>query len=243
MPRLELEAAFRRDGVLLLRRFFDLGAVRRLRDALDRYRREKLPSLPDADYTLEPDGKTVRNLWRLERHDAFFREFAESGPLADFVAPLVAGAPTVMGVESFDKPARVGTAVPPHQDNAYFCLEPPDVLTAWIPVDEATLANGAVQYLPGSHRKLLPHVPSGVKGNSFALADAPELDWDAAFIGAVSPGDVLIHHGQTVHRSGPNTSGRPRTSLAIVYRGAHTRTDQRLKKAYEAALSITPQNG
>ena len=83
--------------------------------------------------------------------------------LVDLVAPLVNGPLAVMAVESFNKPARVGSPVPPHQDNAYFCQEPADVLTVWIALDPATQENGAVEYFLGSHHELWPHKPSGSK--------------------------------------------------------------------------------
>ena len=52
---------------------------------------------------------------------------------------MVHGEPVSMGVETFNKPAKVGSGVPPHQDNAYFCLTPPDALTIWIALDAATM--------------------------------------------------------------------------------------------------------
>jgi len=70
---------------------------------------------------------------------------------------MVNGQLAVMAVEPFDKPARVGAPVPPHQDNAYICQQPADVLSVWITLDPANEANGAVEYFLGSHHELRPH--------------------------------------------------------------------------------------
>jgi len=105
----------------------------------------------------------------------------------------------------------------------------------WIALDAATEENGAVEYLLGSHHELRPHKPSGVKGNSMGLAEEPVAGQFPLFLGTVEAGDALIHHCQTIHRSEPNRSAHPRLSLVVVYRGAHTRTDEALQAIYRGA--------
>ena len=228
---------YRREGVLRCRGVFDAADLAEIRQAFDAYQSGGLARFPESDYTLEPDGKSIRNFWRMHDHDPFFRELAERPALVELVAPLLNGPLVVMAVESFNKSARVGSPVPPHQDNAYFCQQPADVLTVWIALDPATDENGAVEYFLGSHHELWPHVPSGVKGNSMGLVESPALSQFPVFLGSVEAGDVLIHHCQTIHRSQPNRSDRPRLSLVIVYRGAHTRTDESLQAVYRAAAA------
>jgi phytanoyl-CoA hydroxylase len=232
---------FRRDGVIVVPSLLTSDELIEVRDRITRYQTEQLPTLPKGDYTLEPDGHTVRNLWRMEQHDPFFLAMASRRSFLELVAPLVNGVPVLMGIETFNKPARVGSAVPPHQDNAYFCQTPPDVLTVWIAIDPATSENGAVEYLRGSHLALRPHTPSGVRGNSFGIVKAP-IDEFSRFLGEIKPGDALIHHSQTVHFSAANHSNQPRLSLIFVYRGQHTTTDTQLKEAYAKAASLTPSN-
>lgn len=233
---------YRRDGVVRCRSLLSSAELGELRQEIIRYQQEVLTTLPDADYTLEADGATVRNFWRMEQHDPFFQSLGKRPKLLQVVSPLVNGEPVLVGVETFNKPARVGSAVPAHQDNAYFCQSPPDVLTVWISIDPATVENGAVEYLLGSHHNLRPHAPSGVKGNSFGLAGPPEPHEFKAFLGTVEPGDALIHHCQTIHQSRPNLSDRSRMSLILVYRGRHTCTNENLREEYRRALALTPQN-
>jgi ectoine hydroxylase-related dioxygenase (phytanoyl-CoA dioxygenase family) len=159
------------------------------------------------------------------------------------VRTLVRGEPVLMAVETFNKPARVGSGVPPHQDNAYFCQAPPDVLTIWVAVDAVTEANGPVFYLKGSHRGgTRPHRPSGVAGNSMGLANMPHHDDGDVFRGTLEPGDALIHHCETVHWSGPNQTDDPRCGLLMVFRGAHTADDPKLKGAYAGARATSANN-
>src|SRR5262245_42268518 len=128
----ELMQAYTRDGFVPVPQFFDRGLLQEVRDQLDRYQREVAPSVPEGDRVYESDGKSFRNLWRLEQHDRFFRELAERNEIRATIGALVRGDPVLMAVETFNKPPKVGSGVPPHQDNAYFCQKPPDALTVWV---------------------------------------------------------------------------------------------------------------
>lgn len=241
MTPVQLLTDYERDGVILIRGFLSADEVTVVRTELDRYMRDDLASRPLDARTLEKDGKTVRNLWRLEQHDDFFRALGEREDIKANIAPLVHGEPVLCGVETFNKPARVGSGVPYHQDNAYFCQTPPDMLTIWIAMDPVTLANGPVYYVRGSQKGgMLPTKPSGVKGNSIGLAEAPDVPLEEQFCGLLEAGDALIHQCETIHHSAPNTSDFPRLGLLLVYRGKHTHTDPTLKAAYTAAATANP---
>lgn len=232
---------YRRDGVVRLRQLFSPEMVAEVRAELDRYMREDLASKPKDARTLEPDGRTVRNLWRLEQHNDYFRELGQRESITSLVAELVNGDPVLAGVETFNKPARVGTGVPYHQDNAYFCRTPPDMLTVWIAIDAVTVDNGAIYFVKGSHRNgLLPSTPSGVTGNSVGLAEPPSVPRSEQFCATLDPGDATIHHCEVIHHSAPNETDCSRLGLLLVYRGAHTQINAELQEVYDAARTATP---
>lgn len=232
---------YERDGVVLIREFLAASEVADVREEIDRYMRENLDSRPADAATREADGRTVRNLWRLEQHNPYLREIADRTGILKLIAPLVNGEPILAGVETFNKPARVGSGVPYHQDNAYFCRMPPDMLTVWIAIDAVTEANGPVFFVKGSHRVgVLPTRPSGVRGNSIGMKEPSAVPLTDQFCGLLNPGDATIHHCNTIHHSARNTTDEPRLGLLLVYRGKHTQTDPDLKAAYTVASSLTP---
>lgn len=236
-----LTAAYERDGVVRITRFLTPEEVTAVRAELDRYIRDDLASKPPNARTLENDEKTVRNLWRLEEHNMFFRTLGEREDIKALIAPLVHGDPVLCAVETFNKPARIGSGVPCHQDNAYFCQTPPDMLTVWIAIDAVTEANGPVFFVEGSHKGgMLRTKPSGVRGNSIGMAEPPDVPLGEQFCGLLEPGDATVHHCETIHHSAPNTTEHSRLGLLLVYRGSHTQTDPRLKEAYTAAVTTTP---
>ncbi|MCG8598589.1 MAG: phytanoyl-CoA dioxygenase family protein [Verrucomicrobiales bacterium] len=229
---------YREDGVIRVRGLFETSEVEAFRRELERFIREDLPGLPADACTYEEDGTTVRNLWRLEVHHPEFAQSVLRDDLVGLVGKLVNGTPQLAAVETFNKAARVGSAVPWHQDNAYFCRRPADMLTVWIALDPVTEMNGPVFYIKGSHREgMQATVPSGVAGNSMGLRDLPAVPVEEQFKGLLNPGDALIHHCETLHRSEPNRSDQSRLGLLLVYRGTHTEVDPVLREAYQNANS------
>lgn len=226
-------------GVVLIREFLSSDEVSGIREELDRYIREDLSDRPDDAATREADGEQVRNLWRLEKYNPELREFAEKKDVLKLVGKLVNGEPVLAAIETFNKPAKVGSGVPPHQDTAYFCRTPADMLTVWIALDPVTSENGPVTsengpvtYVKGSHTSgVLATKPSGVKGNSIGLADSVEATEENEWRGLLRPGDATIHY------SAPNTTDKARLGFLMVYRGGHTEVDPMLQKTYHAAAS------
>lgn len=237
----QLLSDYERDGVVRIPQFLSAAEVAAIRAELARYIRDDLATLPKDAATFEADDKTVRNLWRLEKHNAMLRALGEREDIRALVAPLVHGEPLLIAVETFNKPARIGSGVPYHQDNAYFCQTPPDVLTIWIAIDAVTQANGPVFFVKGSHKLgALPTKPSGVRGNSIGMAEPSTVPLEEQFCGLLAPGDATIHHSNTIHHSAPNTTDHSRLGLLLVYRGAHTQTDPQLKATYAVAATATP---
>lgn len=229
------------DGCVRVRGFFSPEEITAIKGELDRYIRDVLPKVAEGDRTFEADGKNVRNLWRLERYDPYFKELGNRPAILEKVSSILNGEAELVAVETFNKPSKVGSGVPHHQDNAYFCREPADMLTIWVAVDAATMENGPIYYVKGSHKEgMLTHVASGVKGNSMFIKDPPKVDASREFCGTLNPGDALIHHCETIHYSARNESPKSRCGLLFVYRGKHTGTNADLKAAYQAANAPKP---
>ncbi len=241
IDREQIVEDYQRDGVVRIRKFFPVELVEEIRAELDRYICNDLATKPADARTLEADGETIRNLWRLEQHNAFFRKLGKRPEIVDLISLFVQSEAVLQGVETFNKPAKIGSGVPCHQDNAYFCQSPPDMLTVWIAIDSVTVDNGAVYFIRGSHRAgTLPTKRSGVTGNSIGLAEQPTVPKSEQFCATLEPGDATIHHCNVIHHSDPNQTDQARLGLLLVYRGSHTKTDPLLHLAYNEAVKSTP---
>lgn len=50
------------------------------------------------------------------------------------------------------KQPEIGGAVPPHQDSTFLYTNPPSAVGFWYALEDATLENGCLSFLPGSHK-------------------------------------------------------------------------------------------
>jgi len=113
-----------------------------------------------------------------------------------------------------------------HQDSTYWELEPPAVATAWLALTPSTVANGALQVLPRSHRPpLMEHHQACRPGNLLTLGQeiAEPIDEARAVTLELGPGQLSLHDARLAHASAPNRSESRRIGFAIRYAAAHVR--------------------
>ena len=179
------------------------------------------PAVPEDHLMRSPDGGHIRVGLHLCHLSSLFRTLAIDPAVMDMIGRLFGEEPAALTSLVFNKPPRIGEELLAHQDLAYYpYLGADDLITCWIALDDVDLANGAVQYLPGTHRTPIAHERTGQQQ---ALAINPaSLDDDNAVSVALTSGEAVAHHGLTVHRSAPNTSSRPRLGAAILYIRAST---------------------
>lgn len=118
----------------------------------------------------------------------------------------------------FCKPARHGGVVSWHQDYSYWTrTQPLAHLTCWIGLDDATVENGCLQYIPGSHHwDLLPI--TGLAGEMDAIRKVLTEEQVAAFKPVaieLKKGECAFHHPRMIHGSSENRTERPRRATVI----------------------------
>lgn len=134
------------------------------------------------------------------------------------------------GDHAIFKPARSGAPTPWHQDEAYW--DPStnyNSLSFWMPLQEATLENGCMQFIPGSHnQEIVPHRSIGGDTRVHGLEIVEDVDTSQAVACPVPAGGVTIHGSRTMHGTGANTSDVPRRALILGFGAPSTpRTDGR----------------
>lgn len=134
------------------------------------------------------------------------------------VAKQLLGPETTMGGDhAILKPARIGSETPWHQDEAYWDEATlAEGISIWIPLQEATVENGCMWFLPGSHR--LPVGPHHTLNNDpriHALEYEEVVDMSQAVACPIPAGGTTIHHCRTLHYTGPNRSDGDRRALIL----------------------------
>ena len=90
-------------------------------------------------------------------------------------------------------------------------------MSAWIAVDEVNKDNGCMRIIPGSHKKLYPHVPNPkyIPGSDFfdKAVDPLIIDEKKAIDIELKPGEFFLFSESILHSSAPNLSERRRFGL------------------------------
>ena len=126
-----------------------------------------------------------------------------------------------LGEHMIYKPAGRGAATPWHQDQAY---HDPHLkfrgINFWMPLDDATVDSGCLQFVPGSHKlDVLPHHSINHDPRIHGLeVDNPDAWRDKAVSCPIPAGGATIHACYLLHYAAANTSDRPRRAYTLTFR-------------------------
>jgi len=134
------------------------------------------------------------------------------------------------GDHAIFKPAGVGAPTPWHQDEAYW--DPnynARALSVWMPLQEATVENGCMTFMPGSHKQeIVPHQSIGGDTRVHGLEMIDPADVSKAVACPLPPGGATFHNSRTMHFTGANRSAVPRRAYILGFSAPATpRTDGR----------------
>ena len=158
----------------------------------------------------------IRKINRCAECDEVFLALATNSRILDIVESLIGPDIKLFGSQCFMKPPG-GIEKPYHQDSAYFSIEPRDLVTCWTALDDATIANGCLWVIPGSHRiGLLDHDQPWNVGDRVDMQVRDEqIDYSREVPNELKAGNCSFHHSMLLHRSGPNKTQTSRTRRGL----------------------------
>lgn len=169
----------------------------------------------------------VVNIWEAE---TAFQRHLYNPQITQMVAQLMnADTVRVWHDQVQYKPPQVGGPSYWHQDHPYWpVIQPADLVSAWVALEDATVENGCMSMVRRSHT--WGRYKDGTIGTSETdYSPAP----DSAFLPSgekiemvpceVPAGGVVFHHCLTWHGAPPNRSQRGRPAIAVHYMPGYTR--------------------
>lgn len=155
-----------------------------------------------------------------------FRDISLSPRNAAIAQSLGFQDPRVLQSMVICKQPEIGGRVPPHQDSTFLYTNPPSAVGFWYALEDATIKNGCLSFAKGSHKctpvkQRFVRLKSG-KGTGFEDVDTaqypadikpvverPSVD-DDYNVGEVKAGTLVLIHGNILHKSEKNLSGKSR---------------------------------
>lgn len=216
--------SYQRNGFIQFKNFFSADEMDRLRSIID----NAIASHRDRILGAEGGGRTssdyervfnqMVNLW-VDNPGA--KAFAFSEPLAEAARRLSSAAQVRIYHDHamVKPPGQQSKETNWHQDAPYWPMEPVGSLSAWIAVDDVTVDNGCLHFVPGSHKYgKLEAIKLGVEGESIVdkmRAQGHDVAEPVAM--EMQAGGVTFHHGCNFHYAGANRTGHPRRAFAVIF--------------------------
>ncbi len=212
----------------LAREFFAAGKLTRLYDEFDFEQRlvhlnREAPDLP-------------AKIWNAHVLPSFF-DLMRTERLLDIMESICG--PEIIASSVYrlrpKVPSNNRSAVPWHQDSGYFepYCDTAMVVTCWLPLVDATEANGCLWVRPRQHTdRVLPHKQA--KGQPYLIIDhvdyTPNMPTPDSVCCPVPKGGVLLLTNRTPHASFDNVTDSVRWSMDLRYQSASLPTNAKITR-------------
>ena len=166
-------------------------------------------------------------------YDEGFLDFCKNEIILNFVEQLIGPNFALWNSSFFAKPAINGHATPWHQDGQYWPIRPLATCTVWLAIDDATIENGCLRFIKGSHidQKLKAHNINNDKNltlNQELVKE--EYDEKKAVNLILKRGQISLHDVYLVHGSEANNSLKARRAITMRFMPTSSLFDHKLAR-------------
>ena len=172
--------------------------------------------------------------------DPVFDEFSHTLELAELARCIGIEDAGIIQSMYICKPPRIGGEVYCHQDSTFIYTEPESCVGFWFALEDATVDNGCLHFIPGGHKL-------GLKERHYRGADGKlifetldDTPWpeDSKLAAEAAIGALVIFDGRAPHLSGPNRSDRSRHAYTLhaIDRSCHYPANNWLQRSADLPL-------
>ncbi|MGB5246967.1 MAG: phytanoyl-CoA dioxygenase family protein [Woeseia sp.] len=172
--------------------------------------------------------------------DPEFERFSHGDKLAALAESIGLSDPVIIQSMYIFKPPRIGGEVVCHQDSTYLYTEPETCTGFWFALEDATIENGCMYFIPGQHKGPLKQRNYRLDDKRLITETVDTTPWPEAekLPAEASAGSLVIFDGRAPHLSGPNRSARSRHAYTLhaIDRSAHYPANNWLQRSPELPL-------
>ncbi len=224
----EQKQRFKEDGYLVIRNMLTPEEAAALKWRADQIASGEMKHVPEQWIQVEPAiqrgeaepesrVESIRKLWNLVPYDGVMRAHATNPKIVDVIVDLIGPDVKLYGDQLFMKPPRHGSRKEYHQDSqSWKQIVPYELVSCWAALDDATLENGCLWVIPGSHKWGLVGKAREREIEQKALS----AQWENEVPVELKAGDCSFHHSLLLHSSHANHSSKRRRGYATHYMSA-----------------------
>ena len=172
--------------------------------------------------------------------DAVFDAFSRTPELAAVARSVGFDDPVILQSMYIFKPPRIGGEVVCHQDSTYLYTEPESCVGFWFALEDATLENGCMQFIPGGHKAPLKKRNYRQPDGSLVTETLDDTPWpeERKVPVEATAGTLVVFNGRAPHLSAANRSSQSRHAytLHVIDRTCHYPANNWLQRSDELPL-------
>jgi len=186
------------------------------------------------EHSLNKMGHAMHDL------DPVFDAFSRTAELAEVAKCIGFDDPAIIQSMYIFKPPRIGGEVVCHQDSSYIYTEPESCVGFWFALEDATIENGCMHFIPGAHKMPLKkrnyREANGKVVNE--TLDASPFPEHLKLPAEAPAGTLVVFDGRAPHLSGPNHSDKSRHAytLHVIDRKCHYPAENWLQRSADLPL-------
>jgi len=149
--------------------------------------------------------------------DPVFDAFSRTPQMAATVGSLGFADPGIIQSMYIFKPPGIGGEVVCHQDSTFIFTEPESCIGFWFAIDDATVENGCMYFIPGAHKMPLKQRNYRQDDGRFVIETVDDTPWpvDDRVPAEAPAGTLVIFDGRMPHMSGSNRSDKSRHAYTL----------------------------
>lgn len=186
------------------------------------------------EHSLNKMGHAMHDL------DPAFDAFSRTPELATVAQCIGIEDPVILQSMYIFKPPRIGGEVVCHQDSTYIYTEPESCIGFWFALEDATLDNGCMQFIPGGHRSPLKKRNYRKPDGRLVTETLDDTPWPVEQLVPVEAeaGTLVVFDGRAPHLSEANRSANSRHAytLHVIDRACHYPADNWLQRGPDLPL-------
>ena len=203
---------FREQGYFIVPQLADASMIDPLRASIDQYVEKNEAEMKRRNQT---EGMSRANeisfTVHLAEQNSTIMNFVLRDDMLQVGTALIAPELCLYWDQAVYKQPEARRDFPWHQDNGYGGVEPQEYLTCWLALDDATISNGCIWVIPGSHKQgVLKHEDTPIgKQVYFGTDQGTPVE--------LKKGGIVFFSSLLFHRSGPNVSDTVRKAYIVQY--------------------------
>lgn len=172
--------------------------------------------------------------------DPVFDAFSRTQTLAATVESLGYTDPGIIQSMYIFKPPGIGGEVTCHQDSTFIYTEPQTCIGFWFALEDATLENGCMQFIPGAHKMPLKKRNYKRPDGTYVIETIDNTPWPLERLvpAEAKAGALVIFDGRAPHLSAANRSEKSRHAytLHVIDKQSHYPADNWLQRSAHLPL-------